>query len=68
MKVYDVLKKINDLGVYIELKTKDGSSLGFYKKNDPLIVYNNNIKNKSIKDINVQYIQGKRLLVLTLKD
>ena len=68
MKVYDILKKINDFGVYIELKTEDGTSLGFYKKNDPFIVYNNNIKNKSIKDINTQYMQGKRLLVLTLKD
>ena len=70
METLEILKKIDDLGVFVELKTKDGESLGIYNKNDPFIVYNyiNNIKNKSILNMNAQYLKGKKLLVLTLKD
>lgn len=65
MKVKDILKKIDDLGLYIELKDNStGASYGFYKKNDPSIVYNTSRKNATIKRINTQYIAGKRLLIL----
>ena len=65
MKVNDILKKINDCGLYIELiDVESGSSYGIFKKNDPLLVYDNIKKNKKVKKINVQYFQGKRLLIL----
>ena len=68
MKIKDVLKKINDSGLYIELiDVESGASYGIFKKNDPLLVYNNELKNKNIKKINVQYYQGKRLLILVVK-
>ena len=65
MKVKDILKKIEDNNLYIELIDFESySSLGFYTKNDPLLVYDNRRKNATIKKINTQYIKGKRLLVL----
>ncbi len=65
MKVKDIIKKIDDLGLYIELIDNDtGASYGFYKKNDPLLVYDTRKKNATIKRINTQYIKGKRLLIL----
>ena len=65
MKVKDIIKKIDDFGLYIELIDNDtGASVGFYKKNDPLLVYDNRRKNQTIKKINCQYIKGKRLLIL----
>lgn len=68
MKVKDVLKKINDFGLYIEIiDVESGASYGIYKKNDALLVYNNELKNKNIQKINVQYYQGKRLLMLGVK-
>ena len=68
MKVKDILKKINDFGLYIEIiDAESGASYGIFKKNDALLVYNNELKNKNIKKINVQYYQGKRLLMLGVK-
>lgn len=65
MKVNNILKKINDCGLYIEIiDAESGSSYGIFKKNDALLVYNNELKKKNIKKINVQYYQGKRLLIL----
>lgn len=65
MKIKDILKKIDDLGLYIEIiENESGASYGFFKKNDSLIVYNNSLKNKNIKKINVQYFDNKRLLIL----
>lgn len=64
MKVKDLLHKIEDAGLYIELiENESGASYGIYKKNDAAIVYTNK-KDKKIKKINCQYINGKRLLIL----
>lgn len=68
MKVIDILKKIEDVKLYIEIKeTETGASYGIFTKNDALLVYNNNLKNRNIKKINVQYYNGKRLLMLEVK-
>lgn len=68
MKVIDILKKIEDTKIYIEIKDKEtGASRGIFTKNDALLVYNNDLKNRSIKKINVQYYNGKRLLILEVK-
>lgn len=68
MKVKDILNKINDMGLYIELiDIESGASYGIFKKNDSLLVYNDKLKNKNIKKINVQYCQGKRVLMLGVK-
>ena len=65
MKVNDILKKINDCGLYIEIiDAESGASYGIFKKNDALLVYDNEKKNKKVKKINVQYYQGKRILML----
>lgn len=68
MKVKDILKKINDLALYIEIiDVESGASYGIYKKNDALLVYNNELKNKNIQKINVQYFNNKRILILYTK-
>lgn len=67
MKVLDIIKKIDDTKIYIEIINADDASYGIFTKNDPLLVYNNNLKNKTIKNINVQYFNNKRLLVLKIK-
>lgn len=67
MKALDIIKKIDDTKLYIEIIDADGASYGIFTKNDPLLVYNNNLKNKTIKNINAQYFKNKRLLVLKVK-
>ena len=67
MKVLDIIKKIDDVKLYIEIINADNASYGIFTKNDPLLVYNNNLKNRTIKNINVQYFNNKRLLVLKIK-
>lgn len=65
MKIKDILKKIDDFMLYIEIiENESGASFGVFKKNDALIVYDNSLKNKNIKKINVQYFESKRVLVL----
>ena len=63
MKVKDILKKINDYKLYIELiEEKNYIILGIYTKND--LIYNDKFRNCDIKNINVQYINNKRTLKL----
>lgn len=45
MKIKDLLKKIEDVKLYIEIKDKEtGASYGIFTKNDALLVYNNSLK------------------------
>ena len=68
MKIIDILKKIEDTKLYIEIKeTETGASRGIFTKNDALLVHNNDLKNRNIKKINVKYYNGKRLLMLEVK-
>lgn len=66
MKVKDILKQVNDPMLYILIKEKDREH-GMFKKNDPLLVYNNSLKNSTIKKINTQYKEEKRILILEVK-
>lgn len=68
MKVKDILKKINDAKLYIEIKEQaknGGGSYGFFTKND--LIYNTKMQNYLIYSINIQYVNNKRLLVLEIK-
>ena len=66
MKIKDLLKKIEDCKLYIELiDYKNYASYGFYTKSD--LIYNNKYNNCLIKKINVQYIDKKRTLILYIK-
>lgn len=67
MKVIDIIKKIDDVKLYVEIINTDNTSYGIFTKNDPLLVYNNNLKNRTIKNMNVQYFDNKRLLILKVK-
>lgn len=65
MKVKDIIKKINDNQLYIELiDFETYASYGIFKKNDSLLVYDTRKLNATIKAINTQYINNNRLLVL----
>jgi hypothetical protein len=65
MKIKDIIKKINDCKLYIEIKDrKTGASYGFYTKSD--LIYNDKYNNYLIKAINSQYHNNKRLLVLEI--
>ena len=64
MKVKDILHKIEDAGLYIELiDSESGASYGIFKRNDAAIVYTNK-KEQKVKKINCQYINNKRLLII----
>lgn len=65
MKIKDILTLINDPKVYIEIKytpESGGGSFGFFTKDE--LHYNDDLKNRKIEKINVQYFNNKRLLVL----
>ncbi len=65
MQVKNILQLIEDPKIYIELKytiDEGGGSFGFFTKNE--LYYNDKLKNKKIKKINIQYINNKRLLIL----
>ncbi len=67
MKVKELIKKINDTKIYIEIKftEKDGGgSFGVFQKND--LFYNDKLLNSTIKNINIQYFKGRRLLILEI--
>ena len=66
MKIKDLLKKIDDCKLYIEIIDRNTfGSYGFFTKNE--LIYNNKYNNCLIKKINVQYIDGKRTLILYIK-
>lgn len=68
MKIKDILKLINDSKIYIEIKyvaESGGGSFGFFTKSD--LYYNDNLKNRKVEKINVQYINNKRILILEVE-
>lgn len=68
MKIKDILKLINDPKIYIEIKytpENGGGSFGFFTKNE--LYYNDDVKNRKVEKINVQYINNKRILILEVK-
>ena len=65
MKVKDLLKKITDNGLCFEFRGRDFSSYGFYKLNE--LKYNTKFNNDLIYNINIQYINNKRTIVITIK-
>ena len=68
MRVIDIVKRIKDVKVYIEVKynlENGGGSFGFYTKNE--IHYNDKISQMKVDNINVQYIDNKRVIVLEVK-
>lgn len=63
MRVRDILEKIEDVNLYIELRNlKSDESYGTYKKNELIHYYR--FDYNTIKKINVQYIENKRTIVL----
>ena len=63
MKVKDIIKKISDMKLYIEfIESGSYASYGIYTKND--LIYNDKFNNYNVKNINVQYVGNKRLLVI----
>lgn len=64
MKVIDLVKKINDYKLYIEIRDRQFTSYGFYNKDE--IKQSKYIKD-TIDNINMQYVDNKRLLIITIK-
>lgn len=63
MKVKDIIKKITDSKIYIEfIDQQSFASYGFYTIND--LKYNDKFNNDIIKNINIQYIDNKRVILL----
>ena len=68
MKINDILKLINDPKIYIEIKytpESGGGSFGIFTKSE--LYHNDNLKNRKLEKINIQYINNKRLLILEVK-
>lgn len=64
MKIRDITKLIQDTKLNIEIIDRDFISYGFFDKDS--IKQSKHI-NDTIDNINVQYIKGKRLLVIAKK-
>ena len=65
MKVKEIIRQIDDPKIYIEIKQtakNGGASFGIYTKKD--LFYRDNLTKLTIKNINIQYFDGKRLLIL----
>ena len=63
MKVKDIIKLIQDPKIYIELVELESlASFGFYTKQE--LFYNDKRNKEKVKQINIQYYNGKRLLIL----
>jgi hypothetical protein len=64
MYLSSLIGMIGDSKLYIEIKEKySGASFGFYTKND-INNYFKNYGDKKIVEINSQYIDNKRVLVV----
>lgn len=66
MKVKEIVRQITDPKLNIEIiEESGGASFGFYTKGE--IFYQEKIMKATVKNINVQYIKGKRLLIIKVK-
>lgn len=66
MKIKDIIKNIIDPKLYIEIREEEtGASYGIFTKSE--LIHNTKYNNYKINNINVQYINNKRLLVLSIK-
>lgn len=62
MKVKDILNLITDRHIYIELiEQNSGASFGIYTNKS---IFQRELVEKNVKEINVQYIDGKRILII----
>lgn len=61
MKIKQIIEKIDDPKLYIEIIDKDYISYGLYTKNE--LIYNTKFNNDKILSIDVQYF-NKRVLIL----
>lgn len=62
MKIKDILNLIKDTKIYIEIIEKNsGASFGIYTNKS---VFQRELIEKNVKEINVQYIDGKRILII----
>lgn len=66
MKVKEIVRQITDSKLYIEIvENEGGASFGFYTKKE--IFYRDNLMKATVKSINAQYFNGKRLLLIKVK-
>ena len=66
MKVKEIVRQITDPKLNIEIiEEGGGASFGFYTKRE--IFYRGEIMKATVKNINVQYIKGTRLLIIKVK-
>lgn len=63
MKIRDIIEKITDVKIYIEVKS-EFCHYGFYNKDS---IKTSGYINALVDNINIQYYDGKRLLVITIK-
>lgn len=62
MKIKDIIELINDVKLNIEIIEKNsGASFGIYTNKS---VFQRELVEKYVKEINVQYIDGKRILII----
>lgn len=66
MKIKDILNKINDYGLFIRIINEDDCVIFEGKKNDPTIVSDTILKNTTIKNINANYKNAKRYLIIEI--
>lgn len=66
MKVKEIIRQIDDPKIHIEIIEKgSGANFGIYTKKE--IFFNDNLTKKTIDNINIQYIDNKRILILKVK-
>ena len=66
MKVKEIIRQITDPKLTIEIiEEGSGASFGFYTKNE--LFYLEKYTKATVKNINVQFLSGQRLLIIKVK-
>lgn len=68
MKVKDITRQIEDSRLFIKLENtekEESKNIGYFTKKD--LYYNDKLQNMTVKEINAQYINYKRILVLEVQ-